>query len=94
MIIPLQPGENQTVNVQLGGQQCQINVYEKSTGTYLDLYVSDAPIALSVKCLDRVPIITDAYLGFTGYLMFMDTLGISDPVAAGFGLQYQLQWLS
>ena len=91
--IPLQPGQNQTLSVLLGGQQCKISVYEKSTGTYLDLFVNDVAIATTVKCLDRTAIPIEPYKYFNGELMFIDTLGNSDPVASGFGTRYQLVWL-
>ena len=93
LAIPLQPGNNQSVSVLLGGQQCRINVYEKSTGVYLDLYVNGMVVAVSVLCLNNVPMMSDQYLGFVGTLMFYDTQGTADPVASGFGSRYQLQYL-
>lgn len=93
MIIPLDPGENQTLSVLLGGQDCKINLYEKSTGTYIDVYIADVPLGTAIKCLDRTVIPLDSYTGFIGRLIFVDNQGTSDPVASGFGTRYELQWL-
>lgn len=93
MTIPLQAVAAQTLNVSLAGQNCAINVYQKSTGLFLDLYVDDAPIVTAVLCHDRVMIVRDAYLGFVGDLCFADTQGVNDPVYAGLGAEFQLVYL-
>lgn len=92
-IIPLSAVPSQTVSVLLNGLNCRINVYEKSTGVYLDLYVNDAPILTTVLCRDRVQLVREAYLGFIGDLAFADTQGTSDPESIGFGTRYQLVYL-
>ena len=43
-IIPLQAVPSQTLNVNLNNQACTINVYQKSTGLFIDLLVNDALI--------------------------------------------------
>jgi len=93
-IIPLQPNTPQSVGVLLGSQNYKIVVYEKSTGTYLDLYQGNVAIGTGIKCLDRTAMPFDSYTGFVGQLMFVDTQGFDDPISSGFGTRFQLQWLS
>lgn len=91
--IPLQPVPSQTLSVVLSGQNCQISVYQKSTGLYLDLKVDDAPIVTTVLCHDRVRLVRSAYLGFAGDLAFEDTLGQADPQYDSLGSRFVLSYL-
>lgn len=91
--IPITATPSQKLTVLLGGQQCQISVYQKSTGVFLDLSVNNAPIVTAIICLDRVKLVRYAYLGFIGDLSFIDTQGTSDPDYSGFGSRYQLLYL-
>lgn len=93
LIIPISPVPAQTLNVMLAGQNCKIAIYEKTTGVFLDLYVSDAPIMTGVICRDRVKLVREEYLGFTGDLAFCDTQGLDDPTHAGFGSRFLLVYL-
>ena len=90
--VPLVAVPSQTVSVQLGDQGCRINVYQKRTGLYLDLYADGAAIGTGILCLDRVWLIRDAYLGFTGDLAFVDTQGTSDPDYTGLADRFTLLW--
>ena len=47
--IPLKPVPSQTLSVLLNGQNCQISVYQKSTGVYLDLHINNSPIVTDRK---------------------------------------------
>jgi len=93
LVIPIQATPAQSLSSVLGGQNCQINIYQKSTGLYLDLLVSNSPIILSTICLDRVRLVREAYIGFTGDLTFADTQGTSDPVYTGLGSRFVLLYL-
>ena len=88
--ITLAPVPAQAVSVSLGGQTCQINVYQKRTGLYLDLGVNNVPIIYGVLCLNANLIVRDAYLGFVGDLIFYDTQGSNDPDYTGLGGRFQL----
>lgn len=92
-IVPLTAAPSLRLSILLGGQNCQINVYQKTTGVYLDLSVNDSPIVSGVVCRDRVALVRDSYLGFTGDLSFFDTQGASDPTYTGFGARFQLVYL-
>jgi hypothetical protein len=93
LIVPLQPVAAQTVLVTLANQACRINVYQKRTGLYVDLYVSNAEIVTGVIAENANRIVRSAYLGFIGDLAFFDTLGASDPYYTGLGAQYALAYL-
>lgn len=91
--IPLSATPSQTLAVTLGGQNCAINVYEKSTGVFLDLILEGVLVAATVPCLDRVRIINRAYLGFVGDLVFFDLQGKTNPAHGGFGTRYMLAYI-
>ena len=82
-VIPLQAVPSQTELVALGGQNCQVNVYQKWTGLFLDLYVSNAIVLAGVLGRDRRLRVMNAYLGFEGDLMWLDNQGTSDPAYTG-----------
>lgn len=90
--IPLVQTASQTMAVQLGGQLCRINVYQKATGVFLDLYVADVLIIAGVICEDFNPVVRSIYLGFFGDLYFWDSQGTADPDYTGFGGRFLLLW--
>ena len=92
-IVPLAAIPSPKVSILLGGQNCQIKVYQKTTGVYLNLSVNNTQVVSGVICRDRVAIVRDAYLGFVGDLSFFDTQGTSDPDYTGFGSRFQLVYL-
>ncbi|WP_420868164.1 phage baseplate plug family protein [Collimonas pratensis] len=91
--IPIAATPSQMLSATLGGQQCQISIYQKSTGVYLDLSVVNAPVITAKICQDRVALVRHAYLGFIGDLAFCDTQGVTDPDYSGFGTRYVLIYL-
>ena len=90
--IPLVATASQTLSVQLGGQLCRINVYQKSTGLYLDLYVSDILVIGGVVCENFNPMVRSLYLGFRGDLYFWDNQGSMDPDYTGLDGRFLLFW--
>lgn len=92
-IIPILATPNQTLAVQLNNQSCQINIYQKSTGMFFDLYVSGGLVIGGVICLNQNRIVRSLYLGFLGDFIFVDTQGTTDPVYTGLGSRYQLVYL-
>jgi hypothetical protein len=92
-IIPLQAVPSQAVTVNLGGQNCQVNVYQKSTGLFCDLYVNNVLIIGGVICQNLNRIVRSAYLGFTGDLFFADQHGTDDPEYTGIGSRFLLYYL-
>ena len=92
-IIPIADTYSQTLAVQLAGQSCTINLYQKSTGFYCDLYVSGTLIIGGVICQNLNRIVRDTYLGFIGDLMFQDTQGVNDPSSPGLGTRFLFCYL-
>ena len=92
-IIPLQAVPSQSLSVLLSGQNCQINVYQKSTGLFIDLFLNNVPMVRTVICRDRVRLVREVYHGFVGDLSFVDTQGLADPVSTGLGAKFVLVYL-
>lgn len=93
-IIPVIATPNQTLTSQLAGQACRVNLYQKTTGLYVDLFVNNAPIVQGVIALNGVRIVRDAYRGFSGDLAVCDTAGSQDPSYEGLGNRFQLVYYS
>jgi hypothetical protein len=94
LIVPLASVPSQSLTCLLGGQNCQINVYQKSTGLYLDLAVNDAPIVSTIIAVDRTLLVRESYLGFIGDIAFFDTQGYADPQYTGLGARWLLAYLT
>lgn len=92
-IIPLQSVPNQTLTINLNGQNTQINVYTTAFGLFMDVYVNNSSIVVGVICQNLNRIVRDLYLGFQGDLAFIDNMGSADPVYIGLGARYSLAYL-
>jgi len=88
--IPIIATQSQTFTIQLDSQSCTINIYQKSTGLYFDLFLDGSPVAQTMLCLNQVGLIRNSYLGFNGQLSFVDTKGQSDPSWEGLGNRFAL----
>jgi hypothetical protein len=93
-VVPLQSVPDQTTQVILGGQNCQLNVYQSPDALFMDVLVNDTPVVTARICENLNRIIRYAYLGFIGDLAFNDTQGTSDPSYTGLGERFQLLYLS
>jgi lysophospholipase L1-like esterase len=87
-IIPLQAVPSQTINVVLNNQACQINVYQKFYGIFVDLYVNNVLVVGGVLALNLDRLVRSTYLGFLGDLCFLDTQGDLQPYYTGLGSRY------
>lgn len=92
-LVPLRPLPNQTVQAQLGGQACTINVYQLEYGLFVDLFVAQQAIIVGVIAENYNRIVRSLYLGFSGDLVFVDTQGAADPVYTGLGSRYLLAYV-
>lgn len=92
-IVPLQATASQTIACQLNGQDCQLNVYQKFYGLFMDVYVSGTLIIGGVLCENLNRIVRSLYLGFSGDFAFIDTQGTLDPYYTSLGSRYQLLYL-
>lgn len=93
LIVPLQAVANQTLNILLANQSCDIAVYQKSTGLYFNLAINGAAIVNGVICENQNLLVRSSYLGVIGDFWFFDTQGTSDPEYLNLGTRYQLQYL-
>jgi len=91
-IIPLKPLPSQVLNVVLNNQNCQIKIYQKFYGLFIDLYINDVIIIGGVIAEDRNRIVRSIYLGFIGDLAFVDTQGQSNPEYSGLGDRFFLAY--
>lgn len=89
-VVPLQPVPNQTEQIVLNNQNCQINVYQTDDALFFDLYVNDEVVKLGAIAQNLNKLIRGVYLGFIGDFSFVDTQGTNDPVYTGLGSRYQL----
>lgn len=94
LIVPLQATASQSVAIVLANQNCQIDVYQKSTGLFLNLTVGGQLVIAGVLCEDRNRIVRSAYLGFLGDLAFVDGEGRVDPEYTGLGTRFSLAYLT
>lgn len=91
--IPIQAVPSQILQTVLGGQNCQIAIYEKDQGVFVDLNSNGTDISVAVIARNAVPL-TWNYSGFVGNLIFIDTQGKSDPTYTGLGSRFQLIYLA
>lgn len=95
IVVPMEALPSQTVQIQLNGQNCQLNVYTKFFGLYMDILVNDVLVIGGVVCRNLNRIVRSKYLGFTGDFAFVDTLdGNDDPIYQGLGTQFQLVYFT
>lgn len=93
-IVPLDAVASQEVTIPLGNQVCQLKVYEKFYGLFMDVSVNDTLIIGGVICENKNRIVREAYRGFVGDFCFIDTQGDEDPSYDGIGTRFFLSYLS
>lgn len=92
--VPLQSVPSQSTKVILGNQNCQIVIYQKPQGVFVDLIADNVEIVRGVIALDAVPLVCRGYAGFSGSLLFLDSQGASDPRYEGLGGRFDLVYLT
>lgn len=92
--ISIQPIPSQQLQTVLNGQNCQIAIYSKRQGIFVDLNSNGVDISIGVIARNGIPLVPTAYLGFLGTLLFIDTQGVSDPTFDGLGSRYQLVYMT
>lgn len=95
-VVPLQSIPNQTLQVQLNGQACTLNIAQFAYGLFMSVYLGNNLIIATVLCENFTRIVRDSYLGFSGDFVFLDMQGTSDPVYTGLGgatARFQLLYL-
>ena len=92
--VPMRPIPSQSTKVVLGGQNCQILVYQKPQGVFVDINADGVDISVGTIARDAVPLISREYAGFIGNLIFIDTQGGDDPSYEGLGDRWTLVYLT
>lgn len=93
-VLPIQPVPAQTFRATLGTQNCSVTLQQMSTGLFVSLSIAGNPIISGKYCNNRVSLIRAAYLGFVGWLYFVDSSGQRDPYYQGLGSRYLLVYES
>lgn len=93
-LIPIRPVPSQQLQVVLGGQNCQIALYQKPTGLFFDLQSNGDNICVAVIAQDSNPLNPITYSNFQGNLYLVDTQGNTAPVYTGLGSRYQLIYVT
>jgi hypothetical protein len=89
-VVPLLTVASQILTVQLNQQSCNLNVYQRTTGLFIDVGIGGQLIICGVIAHDRCKILRDTYLGFVGDLAFWDSQGTQDPDWTGLNQRYYL----
>lgn len=92
--IPLQATPSQLVKAVLGGQNCQLLIYQKAHGVFVDVNVNGTDVVTGVIARDAVPLVCRDYAGFVGNLLFIDSQGNADPEYSGLGSRFSLVYLT
>lgn len=91
-VIPLTATAFQSLKLTLSGKVVQLDIQQRSTGLYMDVWLSAKRILAGVICLNRTWLVRDAYFGMPGDLVFIDQQGSSDPEYSGLGSRYLLMY--
>lgn len=92
--IPLKATPSQLLGFTVNGQNVQLHLYQKEQGLFADVNCNDVDISTGVLALNRVGLVRQNYLGFSGNLLFRDTQGSSDPDYTGLADRFQLMYLT
>jgi hypothetical protein len=92
--VPLQPVPSQSTKIVLGGQNCQILIYQKPQGCFVDINADGVDIVVGIIARDAVPLVCREYTGFVGNLLFIDTQGSDDPSYESLGARWSLVYLT
>ena len=92
--VPISANPAQIVKIVLAEQDCQITLQQKQQGLFADVSVDGVDVSFSALARDGVSIVPNNYAGFAGVLMFVDTMGNSDPSYEGLGTRYRLVYLT
>ena len=88
-LIPIADTATQSFTVTLTRQSCSINLYQRSSGFYCDVYVNNTLVIGGVVCENLNRIVRDKCLGFVGDVFFYDTQGTDNPSFPGLGTRFQ-----
>ena len=92
--IPLSQTPSQAFQIVLNGQDCNIELLTRGERLYMNLAVDGEDVQNGAVCINQVPIIQIPTSRFSGNMMFVDTLGDTNPSWTGLDGRYQLVYLT
>lgn len=96
--IPLSPLPNQEFMIVLGKHNCTINIYQRGSFLYLDLFVNNQLIQQGALIVPKASLVTVGSALFSGQLRIIDKerkpLDQEPPNYLGLGSRYELYYLS
>jgi len=72
-VIPTKPVPAQVIQCTLGNQRVRIQLQQRPTGLFADVYLADVLVIAGMLCRVGVNLFQSSYLGFVGNLAFFDT---------------------
>lgn len=94
VIVPLSAIPAQNFQIILDKQDCEITVYTKNTGLFLNLAVGGKTVQSGAIIIEGVSIIQTPNSLFTGALIVHDLWGEDNPVYTGLGDRWVLAYYS
>ena len=91
--IPISDERSQKLTTTLGKQVVDIVLTMRLGKLYADVRANRVPVVSGRVCLNREPIVNEAFRPFDGELYFEDLQGNEDPVFGGLGKRYILRWV-
>lgn len=88
--VPLSATASQSLNIVLNQQLVRLDVYQRSTGLFMDVWQNGARVVAGAICQNMNPVIHADYLGLGGDFVFVDTQGTDDPSYDGLGDRFVL----
>ncbi|GAA3686748.1 MULTISPECIES: phage baseplate plug family protein [Acetobacter] len=92
VVIPLNAVAQQSVQVTLSSQSVQLDIQQRTTGLYMNIWLNGTMIIAGLLCQDRTWIVQKSYFGMPGDMMFADQEGKSDPDYSGLSGRYVLMY--
>ncbi|OUI83459.1 hypothetical protein HK22_08385 [Gluconobacter sp. DsW_056] len=81
---------SQSLNIVLNQQLVRLDVYQRSTGLFMDVWQNSTRVVAGAICQNLNPVIHADYLGLGGDFVFVDTQGAEDPTYDGLGDRFVL----
>lgn len=94
--IPMQAIPNQILIAVLEQQSTQINLRQRRTGLFMDVFLNNSPIVSGVIAENQKLIVRNAYLGYLGDFYFLDLTGQRIDLVdyTGLGTRWILLYMS
>ncbi|MFT8808868.1 hypothetical protein [Gluconobacter sp.] len=92
--VPLSAPASQSLNSVLNQQLVLPDVYQHSTGLFMEVWQNSTRVVADAICQNLNPVIHADYLGLGGDFVFVDKQGSTDPAYDGLGGRYVLTFVT